>query len=837
MLSDPAYRDLTNASKEATPYKEGGSPTTVTQDLAVVKIIEWLSKPEGRRKARHALEVVRGHARRQEKPKRLPFSVWQTLDDGFFEGKLSPAIYCNWDSSVSSSLPGVAYAAGSHHHNGRRVERIAVLLSPRFFFKRKHNTKEIVMDEMIAALLHQMLHAYFLHVCVPFGKKPSQECLSHGEGFWKVMHEIGALSKETDSRFRNSRGWEFAEIMQRLYKPTGHDHQHKSLLSEDLSSGEHTNCRLEFQKRVDREKANEWYKQISSAAKEDTGNDLYTIDPNTLDVNPVPRHEKGSPIDHIEVLWDGKAFSYQCNPIESNIDSLTRMLTTSGKRQLSLPHKIDRTSFALLDSFLKSGVDYSPPLPGLGSYPSGIPILSYPLHNPTNQPNLLLHDVLAYKLGCALSIPELCNRALSRLNTARKVHADPIPALAEIYNTQSPFSTLAYPTFPNTAKNRDPAAESSTYDTPTPPEALRTWARAFMLATPASAAGTSSTATVGYSASNLFQMDKFCGDAGVEGLLASSQSRELEQDYGIVVALLWERTPVNLRLPGGVWSGGGEFRVRKAPVDGWAVPGAVGSVGAKFGGRSEFGSGLAGANAAAGAAANDKANINANAGASVGTRPMNVHIVNQPSDGRRPPPSPPASPPQSDDARSIQGSTSKDPDDGKMSRAAPPKPIRFPHDHPPPGPPTPPTPISGSGSGSEAPPYPPPPSPRGRARDVGHDAARRERDQRKREHGRERRRRAERGAMELEEEERRRLATERWVERGGNRRGVGVGDVEVNWSWSGAGGGGGLEEDAGSEGDWEDADTGAARGIRKQGFKMYRDLGEDPHRGHRGGWI
>lgn len=563
---------LTDTTKELPEYREGGDKKTLTPDLAVCRIVDWLAKDEGKRKARQGLEAARQYVRAAHSIDQVPFKVWQSLDNGLFMGRLSGAVYLNWDHQnfFDHATPGQTFAP-KKLQRPRDIERVAILLNPAFMALRmQHPAQQNVpmgeaRDEFLATLIHQMVHAWFMRVCGRQNKGgDSDQRLKHGEGFWKIMTAIADASKSSDTQY-GPNATPFGDILKRVHKPLDEDagnhvprHVQRYLEEECY---DHSVCSTAIASIKDKSEIDAWYKKTSGAAKDATTNDVYDFDADTLEAKATPRHEKGSPSSYIEVVWEKKNFAYKRKGLEKDFDSLKQKFT-DGRRVLSLPRGVDATTFRILDSFLKSGSDYKPSLSPLP--PAGIPLLSGPFRKDDAQKDklpTLWFDVRAHKLGTAMQFPELANHALARLNTQRTLRTCPLSALSEIYANASAL-TLVTP-----APTAKLAVPNTALDTGVPADELRAWARAFMLAThPGSANG-------GFYASNLFVMERHCGGAGVQGLLASSMSAELEQDYGVVLTALWEKTPRSMFPVGGVFGAGGEPALTATPVNPRALAG------------------------------------------------------------------------------------------------------------------------------------------------------------------------------------------------------------------------------------------------------------------------
>lgn len=483
-----------------------------------------------------------------------PFKVFASLDNGLFAGLLSPAVYLNWIGGDYKTL-GATYAPGAYRdeRDFEYIPRIACLMN--WNSLRSHSAEERSRrpnggDQLLALLIHQMIHAWFLRVCGTQKGSGADGRLKHGVEFFKCLYAIASIASASDDRFAREGTMSLADLLLNIHKHNDTHPRHIPLslqakMDEELYDRTicHT-CAIDVASRDDVEK---WYKKICGTAKDAGAGDVYSFDPVSHESKPTPRHEKPSPTSYIEVLWNGMNFDYKRKAIERCFASLEERFA-NGKRVWTLPREVDARTFAILDSFLKSGMDYAPELRPMP--PPGVPIVvrSHAYADRTR----LWTDIRAYKLGEAVQFPELSQHALARLHTDRKVYGNSLDALKEIY--ELPFLTLASPS----AGAR--AVASTAYEYPAAPDDLRVWARAFMMATPEGAA------RGGYYASNLHMMEELA-PLGVIGLVGSTQNRELEQDHNLVLSALWKVTPRSMHPPGGVFTGGGDAFMRERPVD------------------------------------------------------------------------------------------------------------------------------------------------------------------------------------------------------------------------------------------------------------------------------
>ena len=376
-------------------------------------------------------------------------------------------------------------------------------------------------------LLHHMVHAWFLRVCGVQNKGGADGRMKHGPEFWKVLYVIASLAEEMDeARFSERDGRPaFAEVLLKIHQRDDSKGLHVPMrlqLDMDRDLYGRTVCHTGVWNVPSREDVEKWYKKVSAAAKDAGGGEVHSFDPDDYSIKATPRSEKGSPSSYVEVIWQDRNFDYKRKTIEKHFASLAERFV-GGKRVWPLPRGVSTRTYAILNSFLTSGADYAPELTPLPE--PGIPLVGKPLRGASANDELWV-DVRAYKLGEALSFPELSSHAITRLNTDRTVHTNPLDVLKEIYDIE-PLS-LATPT-----RSEKLAIAPTRATAPLPADELRAWARAFMMAThPGKRDG-------GYYGSNLGIIDRHYG-AGVEGLVKAMQSRELEQDWSLALSALWK---------------------------------------------------------------------------------------------------------------------------------------------------------------------------------------------------------------------------------------------------------------------------------------------------------
>jgi hypothetical protein len=111
--------------------------------------------------------------------------IFKRLNQILFSGHLKNAVYLN-AANLGMYVSGATYTHGHGPNVG--VKRISIFLNSVLLQRARSR-------DIIAALIHQMIHAYFLVACGPQDEKEEgYGRLAHGLHFGKVMNTIKKLS-------------------------------------------------------------------------------------------------------------------------------------------------------------------------------------------------------------------------------------------------------------------------------------------------------------------------------------------------------------------------------------------------------------------------------------------------------------------------------------------------------------------------------------------------------------------------------------------------------------------------------------------------------------------
>jgi hypothetical protein len=117
--------------------------------------------------------------------KKAPFLIFDCLDKALFQGKLKGMVYLKW-RTLTDNAPGVTSAPDV------RDPRICIELN-----MKPYEDRDCDVDDLLDALVHQMIHAYFLVCC---GKQTEGKTidgrLMDGLNFGVLMYTIKEISGE-----------------------------------------------------------------------------------------------------------------------------------------------------------------------------------------------------------------------------------------------------------------------------------------------------------------------------------------------------------------------------------------------------------------------------------------------------------------------------------------------------------------------------------------------------------------------------------------------------------------------------------------------------------------
>ncbi|KAF2809222.1 uncharacterized protein BDZ99DRAFT_572009 [Mytilinidion resinicola] len=418
-------------------------------DYATVFLINRLGKDKD---LANGISKVREKSRRYDR-REIPYRSFDSLNDTLFAGRLKDAIYLKW-VDLGPHVSGTTCNAGEGPDH--RVSRITLLLNSTLH-------QDAHPDEILASLIHHMIHCYFIVTCGPqLSDETKYGRLSHGMHFGKIMSTIKDLSGSTGRRpLPLDFGHNLAQDRDYQYdKPTTVlSPRNLSLLHSQMEPRNqrsptrsfcppHPKAHLPTQAEVD-----EWYTKtcqpLPTLPKCVRGQNLYTLVLPGSEFREFPRAKAPPSQEYVELIYAEKCVYIPATSI-STYPSLAGKFEKA--RWLEIPDDTSLESFKTLYEFLLRGrfsPDQPPDHDSAYHHSHSPPLIRSPIA--TAEPYLTT-SIKALKLAAALKFTELESHALHRLNALSHTHEDPLAILSEIYT-----------------------------DSPDPHPDLRAWARAFLL--------------------------------------------------------------------------------------------------------------------------------------------------------------------------------------------------------------------------------------------------------------------------------------------------------------------------------------------------------------------
>lgn len=360
-------------------------------DWAVAFIVNHLS-PANSPDAAKNLWRIRAFAENLSKEHRtrdIAYRVFHKLDQILFAGYLKNAVYLNFQD-MGVEVSGATY---THCHGPNpRVKRISIVLNSNLHQQAKPR-------DLIASLIHQMIHAFFLVACGPQDEKEVEYGrLSHGFHFGKVMETIKKLSAAKCKPLPLSYGHSLGPHM--------YYNDYYSFRPRRLRTGKwySSHCHALVDEIPEKDMA-EWYTSVCHPLLELPETlqkaTVLTYNERHHEFEEVPRSAPTTApsIDSVEFIFQDKAILVPAAKID-NFLSIRRAFDKTKTRYLVVPDDVDKDSFMRLLELLHLG-RYSPDIgPVCAPGQKGPPVIKG-LHH--ESPPYLLTDVRMFQLGALMS--------------------------------------------------------------------------------------------------------------------------------------------------------------------------------------------------------------------------------------------------------------------------------------------------------------------------------------------------------------------------------------------------------------------------------------------------
>lgn len=389
-------------------------------------------------------------ARQAPLGRKAPFLVFDCLDRNLFQGLLKGMVYLKW-RTLSNNAPGVTSAPDV------KDPRICIELNTRPFEERGAS-----LDELLDALIHQMIHAYFLVCCGKQGKSTEQDGrLLDALHFGILMYTIQEMSGDCEDSYLPLSFY----AHRRAYRSRAARQSHRMDFyydrDEDRSSARpyiaidphgctvgpppndgHSHC-MHDNRRFRGADIRNW--QVSNYASaielemDKKDNTIYDLDVSG-ELKPVERLQGPPSSTYVELVWDNKRVMA---PREKALgfDSLAKVGKKEGKYELHMP-KCDFLTLKCVWDFIQHK-QYSPKKEEtdaeVGSQrrdePKGPPVIVHGSGKDKDADatdGVVVH-IRVFKAADSMKFSELQKYAMERLYDMPTTSDDPITAIKEIY--------------------------------------------------------------------------------------------------------------------------------------------------------------------------------------------------------------------------------------------------------------------------------------------------------------------------------------------------------------------------------------------------------------------
>ncbi|KAL8717013.1 MAG: hypothetical protein Q9225_005712 [Loekoesia sp. 1 TL-2023] len=388
--------------------------------------------------------------------RKLPFQIFDELDKEFFRSVLKGNVSLGW-LELPSGILSRTIRAGQ-----KRNPRIRIELSPLLGL-------DGTRCDVLAALIHQMVHAYYLQCCGyrdrGFGGKGHD--LEHEQPFHALLKCVSEhceplrqhLSADLWASRRYNRGQRPCDPASGISSCYNRDTRFNSIDIEDWR-----NVAI-----AETESQQEAQKSKSTGTLDENRffpRNLYFVDKDGVENPPKSLENWQYPREaYIFLLFDDR-----CYPVaRSSVRDLAALTTSpyfKDKLWLQLPQGTSEAEFLAFYFFLVYGT-YPPFLKELNAAlgPYGLTTQNPPKIKPydANAPTQMISLITAFHLGKGLRYTPFCTFVLEGLQSLRATAEDPIAALEMIYGSR---------------KSGDQFTISKPAESPDPD--LRKWARAWL---------------------------------------------------------------------------------------------------------------------------------------------------------------------------------------------------------------------------------------------------------------------------------------------------------------------------------------------------------------------
>jgi hypothetical protein len=402
-------------------------------DWAVAYLVDHLEKTKS--EAAEALRNIRIKAATLLSdglgPKDIVYKIFNCLDATLFAGHLKDAVYLS-TAPLSPSLSGATYNANWGPEPD--VSRISIVLNADILEYARAR-------DVVALLIHQMIHAYFLVACGPQKENEvDYGRLAHGKHFGKILTTIKEISA-THGKELISLVFGHRFPIDDLYP------RHRRSDIEGETKWYCTHCHASTPPIPPRD-INKWYNKtispllsptLSLPALRSATVQIYNARAHELETRPRARLPAST--ETIEVLYNDTATLLDREKVKENVHTARRALTSS--RFLKLDKEdVDQVTFTLFLEFAHMGMYRASPSHCYSGGRGALVLAPTAGHQQREEDACILADIRFVKFATAMRFEECGDYGTKRLDAYGAVDEDPIAVLSEIFGGREPCTKL-----------------------------------------------------------------------------------------------------------------------------------------------------------------------------------------------------------------------------------------------------------------------------------------------------------------------------------------------------------------------------------------------------------
>jgi hypothetical protein len=364
-------------------------------------------------------------------PEDMVYKIFSRLDAALFAGHLKDAIYLS-TAPLPRSLSGATYAANWGPEPD--VSRISILLNADILEYARAR-------DVVALLIHQMIHAYFLVACGPQQEMEVEYGrLAHGNHFGMILMTIQEISA---THGKELVGLEFGHSLYDEYPL-----RHRSSGKEGENAKWYcTHCHFSTTPSISPRDVEKWYKKtispllsptLSLPALRSANVQIYNARAHEIEIRARARLPASTKT--IEVIYGDTSTLVEREMVEENVHSARRALVHL--RWLKIDEKdVDEAMFTRFVEFVHVGSYCAPPSYGSGNGRGGL-VLAPTAGHAHAENACILADVRFIKFATAMRFEECVSYGSKRLDVYNVVDEDPIAILTEIFSGREPSTKL-----------------------------------------------------------------------------------------------------------------------------------------------------------------------------------------------------------------------------------------------------------------------------------------------------------------------------------------------------------------------------------------------------------